>query len=67
MQGHVSFPDFEDTLRQMVREEIARSRPPEQPSGYLNVESAAAYLDTTPAAKMSRPVATRSVLTPPKH
>jgi hypothetical protein len=53
MQGHVSFPDFEDTLRQLVREEIALARPSEQPGGYFNVESAARYLDTTPAALRS--------------
>ena len=52
MQGHVTFPDFEDTLRQLVREEVsdAARHLGSEPSGYLNVQNAAAYLDTTPAA-----------------
>jgi excisionase family DNA binding protein len=45
----VTLVGFDDTLRLIVREELA-AQLHRQARGWLNVESAARYLDTTPDA-----------------
>jgi excisionase family DNA binding protein len=48
MEGRLTFTDLEETLRQIVREEIAALVQPV--SSWLNVEQAAEHLATTPDA-----------------
>jgi hypothetical protein len=51
VQGSIHLEGLEDTLRAIVREEFANTR--QEPSGYLSVDSAATFLDTSPAAVRS--------------
>lgn len=49
----LSLDALEEDLRLLVREEIAREREVNGAGGYLNVKSAAKYLDMTPGAIQS--------------
>jgi hypothetical protein len=50
VRGDVVFPNLEEELRLLVREEVQRALEIGGAGGYLNVRSAAAYLATTPEA-----------------
>jgi hypothetical protein len=51
VRGIISLDGLEDTLRAIVREELTGAR--QEPTGYLSVDSAAKFLDTSPAAVRS--------------
>ena len=52
MQGSIHLDGLEDLLRALIREELGTGpgSPPIRPVGFLNVESAAKYLDTSQGA-----------------
>lgn len=50
LEGKIVFPGLGEELRLLVREEVARALEIGGAGGYLNVKSAAMYLDTSPDA-----------------
>jgi hypothetical protein len=47
LKGEVFFPNLQEELRLLIREELARALEIGGAGGYLNVKSAATYLDTS--------------------
>jgi excisionase family DNA binding protein len=47
VEARIIFPNLSEELRQLVREEVQRAPEIGGAGGYMNVKSAAAYLDTS--------------------